>query len=249
MSQPPIDRQSFATTCWSDVRRAAQLTDQAGDSLERLCSQYWFPLYAFLRRSGHGAEESQDYVQSFFADLLSRESLASADPQRGRFRTFLLTACRNHVSNIQRADRAIRRGGGRRTINWETADGETRYEAEPVEHWTPESLFRRKWALAVIDSALARIRQEYKSKGREDRFDALYPLVAPSATAPAHAEIAERLDCSVGAVKVAAHRLRGQLGTTLREEIADTVDSEADQMGERAIDDELAILLAALRGE
>jgi RNA polymerase sigma-70 factor (ECF subfamily) len=131
----------------------------------------------------------------------------------------------------------------------ETADGEVRYVAETVDLWTPESLFERKWALAVIDAALARIRDEYKTKGREDRFDALYPLIAPAAIPPTHTEIADRIGCSVGAVKIAAHRLRAQLGVTLREEIASTIDSECDEMGDKAVDDELAILLSALRGE
>jgi len=246
--RPFSERPAFATTCWSEVRRAALLSGGASESLERLCSTYWFPLYAFLRRSGHDPDDAQDYVQSFFADLLSRDSLQAADPSRGRFRTFLLTACRNHVANIKRADRALARGGGHRRVPMETYDGEPAYIAEPVEQWTPEKLYERRWALAVIDGAMNQIRQQYIDKGKSDRFDALFPLVAPSGTPPTHAEVAERLKCSSGSIKVAAHRLRQQFATALRAEIGNTVDVQDELLGQQAIEDELQILLAALRG-
>ncbi len=246
---PSPEKPAFATTCWSEIRRAAELSGETSDSLERLCKAYWYPLYAFLRRSGHSPCDAQDYVQSFFVDLLSRDSLQAADPSRGRFRTFLLTACRNHVSNLQRADRAIARGGGHRRIPMETFDGEPVYEAEPVDQWSPEKLYERRWAMAVIDNAMDQVRQQYVDKGKADRFDALCPLVAPSGTPPSHAEVAQQLGCSAGSVKVAAHRLRQQFGAALRAEIGDTVDLQSEQLGQQAIEDELQILLSALRGE
>ncbi len=246
---PLSQYRSFATTCWSEVRRAARMSGEERESLQHLCEAYWYPLYAYLRRSGHGPDQAQDYVQSFFVDLLSRNSLQAADPQRGRFRSFLLTACRNHVSNLQRADRAIVRGGGLRRVPMQTATGEQLYAAELVEKWTPQKLYDRRWALAVIDRALARVRGAYQDKGRADRFDALCPLIAPSATPPTHAELAKQLQCSVGSIKVAAHRLRQQFSAALREEIAATVDIEAGQSEVNAIDDELRILLQALRGD
>ena len=248
-NSPFPDKPAFATTCWSEVRRAARLGGEAGESLERLCAEYWYPLYAFLRRSGHNASDSQDYVQSFFVDLLSRDSLQSADPDRGRFRTFLLTACRNHVANIKRYDRAVLRGGEHRLTSLASYDGESIYQNEPVEQWTPEKLFDRQWALATIDTALKHVREQYADKGKADRFDALCPLVAPAAEPPTHAEVAERLKCSVGSVKVSAHRLRQQFAAALRAEISETIDSDADPGGGDAIAEELQFLLAALRGE
>ena len=130
----------------------------------------------------------------------------------------------------------------------ETREGERRYETEPIEQWSPEKLYARRWALTVIDTALERVRTEYAAKGREERFDVLVPLIAPSGSPPTHAELAGKLDCSIGAVKVAAHRLRQQFSAALREEIANTVDTE-QQPNKQAIDDELQVLLAALRGE
>lgn len=237
----------FATTCWSEVRRAARLDEQTSESLQRLCAQYWFPLYSFLRRDGLSPEQAEDGVQSFFADLLTRDSLKAADPVRGRFRTFLLTACKNHVANLQRADVAKRRGGGRHRVAFETLEGEKRYATEPVDGWTAERLYLRRWALTVIDAAIARVRLEYESKGRAERFEILAPLIAPSSIPPSHAEIAEQLGCSTGAVKVAAHRLRGQFARSMREEIAATLD--VTDLGDKAIDDELTTLLSALRSD
>lgn len=256
---PAFEKPGFETTRWSEVRRAADLCGTASESLEQLCRAYWYPLYAYLRRSGHNADQAQDFVQSFFVDLLSRKSLQAADPSRGRFRCFLLTACRNHVANLQRAARADRRGGGRRTLALDTADGERRYVTEPVEKWTAEKLYERRWAMAVIDTAFARVREEYAAKGRAERFDALGPLVAPAGTPPTHAEVAEQLQCSIGSVKVAVHRLRQQFGAALRNEIASTLDvdctrfsgesSAGESSADESVADELQVLLRALRGE
>lgn len=239
----------FATTCWSEVRRAGRLDGPSRESLESLCRQYWYPLYAFLRRSGHGPDQAQDHVQSFFSDLLSRNSLAKADPSRGRFRTFLLTACKHHVSNRLRYEKSLRRGGTVSARSLETDDGEQRYSLEPADHWTPETLFDRRWALAVIDAAFHRVRDQYVAKGRAERFDQLRPLVAPSGQAPAHSSVAEALRCSPGAVKVAAHRLRQQFAAALRDEIANTLETESEYELEGAIEDELNQLMAALRGK
>lgn len=246
----------FVTTCWSDVRRAAALQGGAADALEQLCRQYWYPLYAYLRRSGNDPQTAQDHVQSFFADLLSRRSLQHADPERGRFRSFLLTACRNHVANAQRAQRTLRRGGGRRMMSLDAVDGETRYAAERSDQWTAERLYERRWALAVIDAAFHRVRIDYEAKGRSERFNALRPLVAPSERTPALDDVAAKLGCSAGAVKVAAHRLRQQFAQALRDEVARTMDvaatdqsSGAGDLAEVAIQQELNELMAALRGE
>jgi RNA polymerase sigma-70 factor (ECF subfamily) len=241
----------FATTCWSEVRRAARIEGDAAEALEHLCGQYWYPLYAYLRSSGHDREAAQDHVQSFFADLLSRGTLQHADPQRGRFRTFLLTACRNHVVNRQRHQSAARRGGGRAVRSLDIAAGEVRYARERSHRWTAEKLFDRQWALTVIEAAFSRVRDAYQAKGRTERFDALRPLIAPAGAPPSQAEVAEQLGCSEGAVRIAAHRLRQQFSDALREEIAGTLELDPNNVGpqseaERAIDDELKELLAAL---
>lgn len=243
------DRVSFATTCWSDVINAARQGHTSRASLERLCGQYWYPLYAFLRRSGHPPETAEDYVQGFFADLLEREALRAADPDRGRFRTFLLAACKNYVANRQRSERAVKRGGGRAARPLSVLDGESRYVGERADHWTPERLFERKWALAVIEAALERLRLRYAEAGRERLFEALRPMIAPAGQPPTHEALAAELGKTVGAVKATVHRLRRQYAAALREELAATVDCGSPDSGSSAIDDELQLLLNALRGD
>lgn len=243
------ERASFQTTCWTEVLEAARRHDpaaSASESMEMLCQRYWYPLYAFLRRRGHDATTAEDYVQGFFADLLRRDSLRLADPGRGRFRTFLLTACKNYVSNEQRRDRTARRGGDRLRLSLEFGDGERRYRCEPADPWTAERLFDRRWAMETIHAALRRLAERYAHNRRSDRFEALRPLIAPAEEPPSHAEIAEQLGITEGAVKVAAHRLRQQFAAALRDEVAATLDFNSGDPVD--VDAELAELLAALRG-
>lgn len=244
----PRSESRFQTTCWTEVLDAARhgtRTESAAEALEGLCRRYWYPLYAFLRRQGCDATAAEDYVQGFFAELLSRDSLQSADPARGRFRTFLLTACKNYVSNAQRRDRALRRGGGLARFSLQPGEGERRYHREPADSWTAERLFDRRWALETIDRALQHLARRYAENGRSDRFEALRPLIAPAEQPPSQAEIAARLGISEGAVKVAAHRLRQQFAAALRDEVAATLDCHNGQPAD--IDAELSELLAALR--
>lgn len=218
--------------------------------LAELCQRYWFPLYAFLRRRGYDAATSEDYVQGFFAHLLQGDRLKAADPQRGRFRSFLLTACKNYVANVQRSERAQRRGGGQPLLSLDYRDGETRYVSEPREQWTAERLFERQWALETIETALAQLAARYAERGQSERFEALRPLIAPVEEAPPQAEVAARLGISENAVKVAAHRLRGQFAALLRELVADTLAGPGHRATEASeVDRELAELLSALRGE
>ncbi|MEM9587117.1 MAG: sigma-70 family RNA polymerase sigma factor [Planctomycetota bacterium] len=236
---------TFETTHWSRIRRASVQNDR--DALQHLCQRYWYPLYCYLRRSGHTADTAQDLVQGFFTELLQRQSLGKADPERGRFRNFLLTACRNHVANVHRADRAIRRGGEMKGHSLEIQQGEERFSAEPASVQTAERLFDRAWALEIIDAAFARVRQTYESKGRGERFDALSPLVTPTDAPPSHAQIADQLGCTPAAVKVAAFRLRQQFADAIREEIAATIDADEPRQQEAMIDEELSELMTALQ--
>jgi RNA polymerase sigma-70 factor (ECF subfamily) len=175
------DRPSFATTHWSKVWQASKDDSSGRNARQQLCQQYWYPLYAFLRRSGHDPHASEDLVQGFFADLLAREGLQHADPRRGRFRSFLLTACRNYAANQSRAQRTARRGGGRQllSIDFDPERAEQRYGREPIDEETPERLFQRQWALAVIDTALDRLASEYANAGNPQWFAALRPFLAP----------------------------------------------------------------------
>lgn len=232
---------SFATTQWSEVRAAAVRGSDARQPLENLCRRYWYPLYAYLRRDGASPDDAADHLQDFFAELLSRRMLEAADPDRGRFRNFLLTACKNHVRNRHRRDRALKRGGGQAILDIDGRDAERRYRIEPATDDDASKLFDRRWALDLIDAAIRRIGDEMTAAGRGERFEALRELIAPSVQSPSHAEVAERLGTDPNNVKVAVHRLRRKFADYLRDEVAAT--TTPDQ-----VDEELNDLMRALAG-
>ncbi|MEM9827916.1 MAG: sigma-70 family RNA polymerase sigma factor [Planctomycetota bacterium] len=228
--------------------------DDAGDAdsgvaraaLELLCERYWYPLYAYLRRTGQSPDDAQDSVQGFFADLLSRNGLVAADPARGRFRSFLLTACQNFVRNRHRSENTQRRGGNRQTFSLDIQLGEQRYSLEPSDTQTAGTLYRRRWAMQVIDAAIARVENVQVTAGRGERFAAIKPLLMPGPDAQSYETVAQRLGITTGAVKVAVHRLRGALAKAMREEIASTLDCSDPISSPQRIDEELNELMQAL---
>jgi RNA polymerase sigma-70 factor (ECF subfamily) len=231
----------FATTHWSIVAAAQDSTSpEAQQALTILCTSYWYPLYAFIRRQGHAADEAQDLTQGFFARLLEQHTFAVADPAKGKFRAFLLTACKHYLGHERDKARARKRGGGRTVLSLDFADAEGRYATEPADKLTPEKLFDRRWALAVLDQVLGRLRQEYAAKGRAPLFDRLRVFLLGDRNAQPHRQAAEELQMTEGAVKVAAHRLRGRFRELVREEIARTVDRPEE------IEEEIRALFTAL---
>ena len=233
----------FATTHWSLVIEARGGSPQAEAALEVLCRRYWYPIYAFLRRRGSPPEDASDLTQGFFAALLEKEYLDDVDRQKGRFRTFLLTAASRFATKDYERQQAQKRGGGRKLLPLDFSQGESRYQHEPVDNWTPEKIFARRWALTVLDAALVRLRSEYEQSGRTALFDAIKVFLTGDSGAPPLAEVARRLSMTEGAVKVAVHRLRERYRQALREEIGQTVAEPAD------VEDELTALAKALRGE
>jgi RNA polymerase sigma-70 factor (ECF subfamily) len=230
----------FATTRWTLIATAAgDDSPAARQALADLCQSYWYPLYAYVRRRGHDHHQAQDLTQAFFARLLEKNDLTAADRTRGRFRSFLLTACQHFLANQHDFETARKRGGGRAhlAIDFESADG--RYTAEPAHDETPERLFDRRWALELLDQSLAELRQEYDESGRGKLFDALKGCLAGGAEL-AYAELARGLEMTEGAVKVAVHRLRQRYRDRLRAAIAETVEKPED------VDDEVRDLFAAL---
>ena len=231
----------FATTRWSLVCAAGRGDTAAGAALASLCETYWYPLYAFLRRRGSSREEAEDVTQSFFASLLERGWVRSADRDRGRFRTFLLTALTRFLSKERDRQRAFRRGGGRLRLSLDFDQGENRYLLEPVDHQTPDRLFERRWALTVLERVLERLRDENAGDPeRAARFAAVAPLLTGSGSAGPYAEIAGRLGMTEGALKTAIHRLRQRYKELLRDEVAQTVSDP------QAVEAELTALRRAL---
>jgi RNA polymerase sigma-70 factor (ECF subfamily) len=237
-STPP-EAHLFATTRWSVVLRAGAGSAAADDALAKLCRAYWYPLYAFVRRQGHGPHDAQDLTQGFFARLLEKKDLAAVDRSKGKFRSFLLAAMKHYLANEWDRAHAQKRGGGLALISIDDAEAEGRYAHEAAEQRTPEQLFDRRWALTLLDQVLARLEDEMACAGKRAIFDALKFALTGASAAP-YEEIARHLGTTEGALKVAIHRLRDRYRTLLREEIAETVGSAAE------VDEELRHLFAAL---
>jgi RNA polymerase sigma-70 factor (ECF subfamily) len=231
----------FATTHWSVVRAAAapDATD-CTKALETLCQTYWLPLYAYLRRQGHNSDSAEEYTQAFFAQLLDKKGLRMADPKKGKFRSFLLTALKHFLANQRKRARARKRGGGRKIfpLNFEYA--ESQFATEPADHLSPEKLFERAWALTVLDRTMKRLREQSTTAGKQDLFDSLKIYLTTDKGAVPYKQVAQKLRMSEPAVRVAVHRLKKRYRDILRSEIADTVTTE------NQIDQEIRDLFAAL---
>ncbi len=232
----------FATTHWSVVLAAGHSSAPgAQEALEKLCRTYWYPLYAYVRRKGHSPEDAQDLTQAFFAQLLERHSLRQVRGE-GRFRSFLLSALEHFLAAEWNRAHRQKRGGQFTFISLDEVSPEKRYQLEPVDEMTPEKIYDRRWAMTVLDQALAALRSECRAGGKDDLFAELSPVLCGDKTEAPYAEIGARLVLSEGAVKSAAHRLRERYGELVRHEIAQTVNSP-DQL-----EQELSHLSAALRG-
>lgn len=239
-SHPPGGQ--FRTTRWSVIAAARMGGDSlaARAALESLCRDYWYPLYAFVRRKGHDPAEAEDLVQGFFARLLEKGDLAAVDPRKGRFRSFLLASCTHYLANRADHERALKRGGGRTPLAIDRDDGEGRYAREPWHDLTAERLFERQWTLTLLDRVLARLQAEQVSAGRSRQFDALRPALLGGGDRAPFAAIAAGLGTTEEAARAAASRLRRRYRELLREEVAGTLGDPA------AVDDEIRSLFAAL---
>lgn len=223
----------FVTTRWSVVLNAGGPdSPESHAALERLCTAYWYPLYAHARRRGHPAEESRDLVQEFFFNLLSRGSLARVGPEKGRFRTFLLTALDYFLTDARRHDEAQRRGGGQLLVELDALDAEQRYALEPVNNETPDKAFDRRWAVLLVDGALKRLREEQFSSGKSETFERLQEFLAREVEAGEYEAVARELAMPVNTVAVTVRRLRLRLRELVLEEVMQTVTSPHDAEAE-----------------
>lgn len=232
----------FATTHWSLVLAAGRRSSpDASRALAELCQRYWYPLYLYVRRRVNHLHEARDLTQEFFARLLEKQALARADPERGRFRSFLLTALQHFLVNEWEKARAQKRGGGRvrLALDFDAKDAQASFE--PAHDWTAERIYERQWALTLLDQVLGKLRREYADGNKLRLFDELKPFLAGESKRIRYADAARSLNLSEGAVRVAAHRLRKRYRELLREEVAQTVADDAE------VEDEIRALFAACR--
>ena len=236
-------RAAFAPTQWSVVLRAGRNdTPRAQQALAGLCQTYWYPLYAHVRRRGHGAHDAQDLTQEFFARLLARQTLGRADPARGRFRTFILTALDRFLADEWDKSQAQKRGGATGILSLDLAAAERRFGLEPADPAAPDQAFDRQWALALLETVLSRLEDEYRRDGKADWFAALQPTLTGAGESQPYVDLAARLGQSEGAVKVAVHRLRKRYRALLQTEILETVASPEEAP------EEMRYLLRTLAG-
>jgi RNA polymerase sigma-70 factor (ECF subfamily) len=224
----PSPGSSFATTHWSIVLGAGGDNASAARSLEVLCRRYWYPLYAFVRRQIGDVEEARDLTQAFFVRLIEKKVVSRADPERGRFRSFLLGALKNFLANEHDRKTARKRGGTH--IHWslDLEAGESRFNLEPAHHETPERIFDRDWALRLLELVVTRLRQEFGDAGQSERFEKLQAFLQGKPEAAAYASAAASLNMTEEATRQAVHRLRKRYRELLRAEVADTVATAED---------------------
>jgi len=241
-NSPTAPQEWFATTHWSVVLAAGDsASPQIADALEQLCRTYWYPLFAFVRRSGHDEETAKDLTQSFFQRFLEKNYLKDVDRSRGRFRSFLLASAKHFLANEWDRQHSQRRGGGLEIISLDARLIETAEGQDQSLSMSPEKIFERRWALALLDAVKQRLSKEFADADKGPMFDALQAYLSGERSETPYAHVAAQLGMSMDAVKKAVERLRRRYGQLLREEIARTVAHPSE------IDDEIRCLRATLQ--
>lgn len=230
----------FPNTRWSVVLAAAHApSPESAAALETICRAYWYPLYAYARRTGQSPHDAQDIAQEFFCRLLEKRWLDSAHPGKGKLRTFLIVAMKNFMSKEWRRASAQKRGGDWTRVQFDTVFAESRLAADKTQS-APDEVFDKQWALTLLDLTMTRLRAEFVAAGKPNDFEALKGCLVAGRGALNYAMVAERLAVNEGAARVAVHRLRKRFRELYRQEISQTLSDGAD------LDDEMRHLAAVL---
>jgi RNA polymerase sigma factor (sigma-70 family) len=234
----------FLSTRWTMVARARAGTEtEMAGAMSEICRTYWYPLFAYVRRSGYGREEAEDLTQEFFARLLEKNTLAKAQEEKGKLRTFLLTVLKRFMIGEWKRASAEKRGGGQEPIPINFDEGEERYGHEPVDHATPDQIYEKQWAVTLLGRVLEALRLDYVDRGMEERFEGLKDALWWNANEVSYAQLGESLGMNENTVKQAVLRLRKQYRKQLSEEIRSTLDTD----DEEAVKAELGCLISVLR--
>jgi DNA-directed RNA polymerase specialized sigma24 family protein len=231
----------FATTHWSVVLAAGEGdSPPAQRALETLCGAYWYPIYVYVRRKGHGPDEAQDLTQEFFAQVIAKEHLRLADREKGKFRTFLLAMLDYFLAREWSRAHRQKRGGQFTFVSLDQQTPEERYRLEPVVSDTPEKIYLRRWALTVLEQAMSALERECQDNGKGVLFGEVKELLSSDRDGPTYAEIGRRLNMGEGALRMAVLRLRRRYGELLRHEVAQTVGQPEE------VDEEMRLLLGLI---
>ncbi len=244
MADSPANRRSdasnhFGSTQWSDVFAASGDGEAARIALDSLCRVYWPAVYGYVRPRSKNAEDSYDLTQGFFAQLLERKTIARADPQRGKFRSFLLTTLKHYLANEHATATALKRGGACSIVSLDALEAEVRY-APVSRELSPDQQFERRWAFVLLETVMELLRKEQVLAGREIEFQMLKPFLTGEQENATLVDVSRKLGVTSESVRVAVFRLRKRYQGLLREEVARTVESPAD------VDDELRNLISAV---
>jgi RNA polymerase sigma factor (sigma-70 family) len=241
------EARNFATTRWSLILTSSDLggdDQKARQALSELCRLYWRPIFSFVCRRGHSAEDAQDLTQDFFVMMLEGNWLRHADPTRGRFRSILLTSLQNFLNDAAEKKQARKRGGEVEFVSWDDwmaeAPSQLTVSAQALESWPAERLFDLRWAATVVEQALRRLREECESQGRLRAFEALRPCLGAEREDVSYPTLTHTLGAPEATVKRLVHRLRQRYRSLLRDEVAETVADPAE------VDDEIRHLCAVL---
>ena len=233
----PPHGSSFPTTNWSEIGKLG--TDDCASALQALCERYWYPIYAFVRRRSSDQHEAEDLTQAFFQKVLSQQLFRAADPEKGRFRSYVLTSLRNFLTSRHAAEGTQRRGGHHRILPIDLVDAEQLCAERGSAGQTPEQEFERAWAITLLERAIDRLKQEYAAKRQAQRFQLFVPALQPSPLD--YAAVAEALEIDVVAARKAASRFRRRYAQLLREEIALTLSETGD------VDEEISWIISRFR--
>ena len=235
---PPVEEtrlaEAFPATRWTLIEKVRHGGPEARLAREQLCSLYWYPIYAFLRRHGRSHEDAEDLTQGFFVKVLGDETFAAALREKGKLRTFLLQALKNHMADASRREGALKRGGGERALSFDAMSANERYANEPTDNRDPEVMFTRAWAGELVAGVRRRLRDEFQGSGRGDLFETLLPFLLWEEEPPSYAVVAKKLQASQTSVRLLVFRLRGRFREELRREISQTVDSAEEVESEIA---------------
>lgn len=219
----------FATTQWTVVWKAAEEDSQHGrPALAEVVRRYWQPLYAFARRRGLSCEDAEDATQDFLSNVVNGNLLAAADPAKGKFRSYLLTAWKRFLIDQYRKQDASVRGGDVKLESLDLSAGEQHWRELSSRDSDPDKTFNLSWATSLLDEARRRIRDEYEAKGKTRLVEALLPRLTHSLDSADYVQLSAELEMSPGAIKVAMHRLRQRYGSALREVVIETVEDSGD---------------------
>lgn len=232
---------AFATTHWSVVLEAQGQSSAAQEALEKLCRIYWRPVCGFIRRQGIGLQEAEDLTQGFFSLLLERHDFDSIRKEKGRLRSYLLTALKHFIASHHRRAVTLKRGKGQQLLSLEELRANQGIEIEPADPLSADRLYERRWALTLMEQVLRRLKNEYCTAGRPELFDSLKQRLLDEPEAQPRSAIASQLGMTDNAFRQAFSRFRQRYQLLLREEISHTVAIASD------VEDELRHLIAVLR--